>query len=57
MYTYSLVGSMVSLSLSLSLSLRYISFTNHFIIMVVQNWVSGFNVLLGVCVSVTFLTH
>ena len=26
-------------------------FTNHFIIMVVQNWVSGFNVLLGVCVS------
>jgi hypothetical protein len=25
--------------------------------MVVQNWVSGFNVLLGVCVSVTFLTH
>ena len=26
-------------------------FTNHFMIMVVQNWVSGFNVLLGVCVS------
>ena len=41
----------LGLSTALASQIMYISFTNHFIIMVVQNWVSGFNVLLGVCVS------
>ena len=41
----------LGLSTALASQIMYISFTSHFIIMVVQNWVSGFNVLLGVCVS------
>ncbi len=41
----------LGLSTALTSQMMFISFTSHFMIIVVQNAVSGFNVLLTVCVS------